>query len=112
MPTPRRATDSNSPPPRSPRLVDRAIEYAALADGGLRAVDIVRRRRRSKGYVSIMLRLGRALRAASAEELAALRSDRITWKVAQQVVRADVTDAVILHRLRLALGGFSSYTVD
>ena len=93
-------------------MVDRALEYAALAAGGMRAVEIARRRRRSKGYVSIMLRLGRALRSASAEEVAALRSDRITWKVAQQIVRADVADAVILHRLRLALGGFSSYTID
>ena len=97
---------------RARHVVDRALDYAVLARRGLRASDIARLRRRSKAYVSILLRLGRALGECSPEELAALRSPRITWKLVQHLVRTDVSDVVLRARLRQALGGFSSLTVD
>jgi hypothetical protein len=99
-------------PRRARHVVDRALDYAALEASGLRASQIAARRRRSKAHVSILLRLGQALQGCAPEELAALRSERITWKLAQRIVRADVPAAVIRERLRLALGGFSGYTVD
>jgi hypothetical protein len=73
---------------------------------------IARVRRRSRGYVSILVRLGRALAACTPEELAALRSPRITWKVAQRIVRTGVSDAEIRTQLRYALGGFSTLNID
>ena len=97
---------------RAGHVVDRALDYAALARGGRRGSDIARQRRRSKAYVSILLRLGRALGECSPEELAALRSPRITWKLVQGLVRTEISDVVIRTRLRQALGGFSSLTVD
>lgn len=97
---------------RGRHVVDRALDYAALEATGLRAADIARRRRRSKAHVSILLRLGRALRGCTAEEVAAFRSPRITWKLAQQLVRTSTADDVLRHRLRQALGGFSRLNVD
>ena len=92
--------------------MDRALEYAALAADGMRAAEIARRRRRSKAHVSILLRLGHVLQGCTPEELAVVRAPQVTWKLAQRIVRADVPDAAIRERLRLAVGGFSSYTVD
>ena len=103
---------SSPAPSRQRHVVDLALEYAALAADGMRAAEIARRRRRSKAHVSILLRLGQALTGFSAEEVAALRTERITWKLAQRLVRADVPPELLRQRLRLALGGFSSYTVD
>lgn len=93
-------------------IVDRALDYAALHRGGLTAAQIARRRKKSKGYVSIVLRLGSALRGLDSEELEVFRSERITWKLAQRIVRADVTEAEIQRQLRYALGGFSSHNID
>lgn len=98
--------------PRRLHILDRALDYVALADGGLSVAAIARRRRRSKGYVSIVLRLGRALHGLLPEEIAVFRSDRITWKLAQTIVRADADGATIRRHLRAALGGFSVHNVD
>lgn len=62
--------------------------------------------------VSIVLRLGSALRGLDSEELEVFRSERITWKLAQRIVRADVTEAEIQRQLRYALSGFSSHNID
>ena len=114
--TPPEPSEASEPPDafrsRRRHVVDRALDYAALEASGLRAADIARRRRRSKAHVSILLRLGRCLRACTAEELAALRSPRITWKLAQRLVRTSTADDLLRHRLRQALGGFSRLTVD
>jgi hypothetical protein len=45
-------------------------------------------------------------------ELAALRSPRVTWKLAQRIVRTDADVGSIRHQLRLAVGGFSTHNVD
>jgi hypothetical protein len=78
----------------------------------MRAAEIARRRRKSRAHVSILLRLGQALGSCTPEELAVLRSPRVTWKLVQGLVRADLPEAVLRERLRLAIGGFSSYTLD
>ncbi len=93
-------------------IVDRALDYAALNRGGLTAAQIARRRKKSKGYVSIVLRLGTAIRGLDREELAVFRSERITWKLAQRIVRGGVTDAEIQRQMRYALGGFSTHNID
>lgn len=93
-------------------IVDRALDYAALSRGGLTAAQIARRRKRSKGYVSIVLRLGTALQGLDREELAVFRSERITWKLAQRIVRTGTTEAEIQRQLRYALGGFSTHNID
>jgi hypothetical protein len=97
---------------RRTHIVDRALDYVALADQGLSAARIARKRRRSQGYVSIALRLGRAIIGMEPGELAALRSPRITWKLAQRIVRDDADVVTIRQQLRAALGGFSSHNVD
>ena len=107
--------DRPEPPKRDGRrthIVDRALDYVALADQGLSAARIARKRRRSQGYVSIALRLGRAIVGMEPDEIAALRSPRITWKLAQRVVREDADVIGIRHQLRAALGGFSSHNLD
>jgi len=97
---------------RRTHIVDRALDYVALADQGHTAARIARKRRKSQGYVSIALRLGRAIVGLEPAEIAALRSPRITWKLAQRIVREDADVVAIRHQLRTALGGFSSHNVD
>lgn len=105
--------DSSSPAsPRHRHVIDRALEYARLAAGGMTVSQIARHRRRSKAYASILLRLGNALRPLGPEELAIFRADRITWKLAQRIVRSGLDGEAIRRQLRSALGGFSSLTVD
>jgi len=107
--------DDVEPPKRDGRrthIVDRALDYVALADQGHTAARIARKRRKSQGYVSIALRLGRAIVGLEPSEIAALRSPRITWKLAQRIVREDADVVAIRHQLRTALGGFSSHNVD
>jgi hypothetical protein len=84
-------------------VIDRALDYAALAAQGLTPAAIARRRRRSKGYVSIVLRLGAAIRTLEPLELEVLRSPRVTWKVAQRIVRADADVATVRRKLRDAV---------
>jgi hypothetical protein len=117
--TTRGATEGAELPAEAPRLdrrrthvVDRAADYAELAARGMSVAQIARRRRRSKSYVSIVLRLGQALAGMEPGERAAMRSPFITWTLAQRVVRRD-TDAVSLRaQLRYALGGFSTHNID
>jgi hypothetical protein len=97
---------------RRTHIVDRALDYVALADQGHTAARIARKRRKSQGYVSIALRLGRAIVGMEPAEIAALRSPRITWKLAQRIVREDADVLSVRHQLRTALGGFSTLNQD
>ena len=110
------ATDESAAPPRldgrRAHVLDRAAEYVRLADQGLTVAQIARRRRKSAGHVSILLRLGRALAPAPEEERAALRSPRVTWRLVQRLVRIDVDAASLRKQLRDAVGGFSTHNVD
>jgi hypothetical protein len=114
------AVDDDAPPDataprmdgRRAHVLDRAAIYVALADQGLTAAQIARRRRKSKAHVSILLRLGRALRDLPDDERAALRHPRVTWRLVQGLVRADVDPASLRRQLRAALGGFSTHNVD
>ena len=114
------AEDGDAPDDRTaPRLdgrrahvLDRAAEYLRLADQGLTAAQIARRRRKSPAHVSILLRLGRALATVPDDERAALRHPRVTWRLVQRLVRTDVAPESLRRQLRAAVGGFSTHTVD
>lgn len=113
------APTPDAPKPDAPKLdgrrthiVDRALDYVALSEQGLSVSRIARKRRKSSGYVSIALRLGRAISGMEPSELAALRSPRVTWKLAQRIVREDADVVSIRHQLRAALGGFSTHNAD
>ncbi len=93
-------------------MLDRAADYARLADQGHTAAEIGRRRRKSPGHVSILLRLGRALATLPEGERAALHSPRVTWRLVQRLVRTDVDPASLRKQLRDAVGGFSTHNVD
>lgn len=97
---------------RRTHIVDRALEYVALAERGLSAARIAKAKRKSQGYVSIALRLGRAIAGMEPAELEALRSPRVTWKLAQRIVRDGVDAVSVRHQLRSAVGGFSSHNQD
>ncbi|GJG89686.1 hypothetical protein tb265_48670 [Gemmatimonadetes bacterium T265] len=97
---------------RRAHVLDRAAEYVRLADRGLTVAQIARRRRKSAGHVSILLRLGRALADVPADERAALRHPRVTWRLVQRLVRIDVDPGSLRRQLRAAVGGFSTHTVD
>lgn len=97
---------------RRAHVLDRAAAYVALADQGLTAAQIARRRRKSPAHVSILLRLGRALAGLPEDERAALRSPRVTWRLVQRLVRTDTDAASLRRQLRAAVGGFSTHNVD
>lgn len=107
---------------RTTHVIDRALAYRRYADAGMAAVAIARRVRKSKGHVSILLRLGAALEGMEPGEVAALRTPAVTWRLVQRLVRGDSrvqtagerTAAVLALRraLRDAIAGFSSQTVD
>ncbi|HEY0776620.1 MAG TPA: hypothetical protein VGD56_01515 [Gemmatirosa sp.] len=97
---------------RRAHVLDRAAEYVRLADQGLTAAQIARRRRKSPAHVSILLRLGRALATVPDTEREALRSPRVTWRLVQRLVRTDVDVASLRKQLRDAVGGFSTHNVD
>ena len=94
---------SRRAPRAEPHLVDLAVTWADRVEAGERQVDILRSipasRRPSRGYVSIVVRLGRVLRRVPPLELATLRSPRITYKLAQRLVRSGVTDEALLRQL-------------
>lgn len=109
------AADGSSAAPwdgRRRHVVDRALDYAALAAQGLTDTAIARRRRKSRGYVSILRRLGQAIAELPPAELGAYRTPRIGFALAQRLVRADVPPAEIRAQLRSAAGGFSTHGVD
>ena len=84
--------------PASAHIVDRALVAAALRkDRGWSAARIGRRWRRSRGYGSIVLRLGQALTGMSPMELEVLRAPGITYKVVQRTVRRGM-DAQAVRR--------------
>jgi hypothetical protein len=104
-------------------VIDRALAYRDLAERQrLTAAALAKRLRRSKGYVSLHLRLAAAVVGMEPAEQAAMRHPAITWRLVQRVVRGDTrvqTDAerrqavvALRQKLRDAVGGFSSETVD
>lgn len=108
---------------RAPHVIDRALEYHDLAERhGLTMAALAKRVRRSKGYVSLHLRLAAAVAGMEPAEQAAMRHPAITWRLVQRVVRGDTrvqTEAerrqavvALRQKLRDAVGGFSSETVD
>ncbi len=113
---PRQATPASPGAPgeergeRGRRVVDLALRYAALhLDEGLTQREIGRLRRKSRGYVSILVRFGTLLRTFSADERAVLRHPRITFRVAQRLVRTTSDALTIRAQLRAAVSGFSSF---
>lgn len=92
--------------------IDRALDFRALERGGLSGAQIARRRRKSPGYVSVLLRLGRALEALDPAEQAAFRSPRVTIGLIQRLVRVGVPDAELRAQLRAAVSGVSRHNVD
>ncbi|MCU0622677.1 MAG: hypothetical protein MUF53_02300 [Gemmatimonadaceae bacterium] len=104
-----------APPARDLRrrhVIDRALDCAALAAQGLTDTAIARRRRKSRGYVSILRRLGQALADLPPSEVGAFRTPGIGFALVQRLVRADVPPAEIRAQLRSAAGGFSTHGVD
>jgi hypothetical protein len=108
---------------RASHVIDRALVYHDLAARhGLTTATLAKRVRRSKGYVSLHLRLAAAIVGMEPAEQAAMRHPAITWRLVQRVVRGDTrvqTDAeqrqaivALRQKLRDAVGGFSSETVD
>jgi hypothetical protein len=104
-------------------VIDRALAYRELAARhGLTAAALAKRVRRSKGYVSLHLRLAGAVAGMEPGELAAMRHPAVTWRLVQRVVRGDTrvqSEAeqragviALRQKLRDAVGGFSSETVD
>lgn len=92
--------------------VERALDFRALERAGLTGAQIARRRRKSPGYVSVLLRLGRALDALDADERTALCSPRVTVGLIQRIVRVGVPDAEIRAQLRAAVSGVSRHNRD
>src|SRR4051794_23625936 len=90
-------------PSRSRHVVDRGLEYRVLQRQGLTPTAIQRRKRKSKAYVSIVLRFGRLLESLDPIEVAVLRHPRITYKLLQKVVRTDADDRRVVRDLREAI---------
>lgn len=88
-------------------LVDQAIAWARRLDQGETQAAILRsypaRRRPSRGYISVVARLGHALKDVPPLELAMYRSPRVTLRLAQRVVRREADAAAIRHQLRTAI---------
>ena len=81
-------------------MVDVAVIYAELERAGTSQADIARQYRKSAGYVSVLCRLGHALRTLPAEERSALRVRQVTFKAAQAVVSRHRRGDAILGALR------------
>lgn len=124
-PASRRATPSGGSKGslRGTHPIDRALHFRSLAEQhGLTVTALARRVRRSKGYVSLHLRLAAAVAGMEPAEQAAMRHPAVTWRLVQRVVRGDTrvqTEAerrqaviALRQKLRDAVGGFSSETVD
>jgi hypothetical protein len=89
--------------PRSRHVVDRGLEYRVLQRQGMTPQAIQRRKRKSKAYVSIVLRFGRLLEKLDPIEVAVLRHPRTTYKLLQRVVSADADDRRVVQELRTAI---------
>lgn len=81
-------------------MVDVAVIYAELERAGTSQADIARQYRKSPGYVSVLCRLGHALRTLPAEERSTLRIRQVTFKAAQAVVSRHRRGDAILGALR------------
>lgn len=88
-------------------LIDQAIAWARRLDRGETQAAIIRsypaRRRPSRGYVSIVARLGHALKGLPPLELAAYRSPRVTVRLAQRIIRQHTDTLAVRHHLREAI---------
>lgn len=87
-------------PSRGVHVVDVAVIYAELERAGTSQADIARQYRKSAGYVSVLCRLGHALRTLPADERSALRVRQVTFKAAQAVVSRHRRGDAILGALR------------
>ncbi len=94
-------------PARRAHLIDRAVEWARRIDRGESQAEIRRsipaRSRPSRGYISIVARLGHALKDLPPLEFELYRSPRVTLRLAQKIVRADVDTLAIRLGLRQAI---------
>ena len=83
--------------PRGVHVVDLAVVFAELERSpGVTQADIARRYRKSPGYVSVLCRLGHALRRLSPEEREALHVPHLTFKATQAIVsRASDADGIL-----------------
>lgn len=108
---------------RAPHVIDRALDYRDLAERhGLTTAALAKQVRRSKGYISLHLRLAAAVAGMEPAEQEVMRHPAITWRLVQRVVRGDTrvqTEAerrqavvALRQKLRDAVGGFSTETVD
>src|SRR5690606_13575235 len=94
---PRRSQTAGRPPTpaRRAHLIDRAVEWARRMDRGESQTDIRRsipaRSRPSRGYISIVARLGHALKDLPPLEFELYRSPRVTLRLAQAIVRTDAS---------------------
>lgn len=80
--------------------VDRAREYRRLVrEQGWSQATVARRKRKSRGYVSVLVRLGDALHGLSDAQLTPFRAPTLTFRAAQQLARGDATDDEIRARL-------------
>jgi hypothetical protein len=111
--------DADERPGQTPRLdgrrahvLDRAATYVALADQGLTAAQIARRRASPRGTSRSCS--GSAAPSATCRPTSARHSGtpRITWRLVQGLVRSDVDPASLRRQLRAAVGGFSTHNVD
>lgn len=88
-------------------LVDRAVDWARRVRDGESQARILRSlpapRRPSRGYASVVVRLGEALLGVPPLELELYRSPRLTFKVAQRVVRRDRDVLATRQALREAI---------
>lgn len=81
--------------PRNSHLVDRALAaWGSVREGGLTLRELARRRRRTVGYISVVVRLGQVLEGLGDEQLAMLRTSHLTFKAAQQTLRFDSRKAL------------------
>lgn len=91
---------SGGRPSRGVHVVDVAVIFAELERAGTAQADIARQYRKSAGYVSVLCRLGQALRTLPLDERSALRVRQVTFKAAQSVVSRHRRSDAILGALR------------
>jgi hypothetical protein len=92
-------------PGRGVHVIDVAVLYAELERAGAgrgrtSQADIARQYRKSAGYVSILCRLGHALRALPVEARDPLRVGGVTFKAVQAIVTRHRTPEAVVAALR------------